>query len=146
VNSHDLLGGKLSTDIRNLLKQRGVLLFRGINLTDEQQTAFARTIGDIYAMGDKVIQKITLDPNLSEVDSCVNAEHAKNVGGGQTEFANTYAAYDDLPDEEKRALSRVRVIHTQENIQRKLHPNPTDEQLARWRRHTPKSHPLIWTH
>lgn len=27
-----------------------------------------------------------------------------------------------------------------------MNPSPSDEELLRWRRHEPKSHPLVWTH
>jgi alpha-ketoglutarate-dependent taurine dioxygenase len=27
-----------------------------------------------------------------------------------------------------------------------MHPNPTDEQLARWREHSEQVHPMAWTH
>ena len=40
-----LLGGSIAQDIRALLEQRGVLLFRGYDLTNEEQLQFARTLG-----------------------------------------------------------------------------------------------------
>jgi alpha-ketoglutarate-dependent taurine dioxygenase len=34
------------------------------------------------------------------------------AGSGQTEFANTFAAYDALPEDEKKALEGLRVMHS----------------------------------
>src|ERR1700744_6383718 len=44
VSAAELLQGGLSAQIRELLEQRGVLLFRELGLTDEQQVAFAKTV------------------------------------------------------------------------------------------------------
>ena len=42
--------------------------------------------------------------------------------GGETEFASTYAAYDDLGDDEKERFEAVRVLHSFEASQRLVHP------------------------
>ena len=44
--------------------------------------------------------------------------------GGETEFASTYAAYDDLSDDEKERFADVRVVHTIEATQRLVNPEP----------------------
>ena len=49
---------------------------------------------------------------------------------GDTEFANTYAAYENLPDDEKRALEGVRVVHSFRATQRLAMPDA--------------EHPLVW--
>ena len=66
--------------------------------------------------------------------------------GGETEFANSYAAYDDLTDEEKRRFGSLRVVHSLEASQRRITPNPTPEQVQRWRQRRTHEHPLVWTH
>jgi alpha-ketoglutarate-dependent taurine dioxygenase len=65
---------------------------------------------------------------------------------GETEFASTYSAYDDLSDDEKERLAGLRVLHTMEATQRLQYPDPTEDQLARWRQRPTSEHPLIWTH
>jgi alpha-ketoglutarate-dependent taurine dioxygenase len=68
------------------------------------------------------------------------------ASGGETEFASTYAAYDDLtPDEQARFLS-LRVVHTIEAATRRANPNPSAEELAVMRSRPAKEHPLIWQH
>jgi alpha-ketoglutarate-dependent taurine dioxygenase len=73
---------------------------------------------------------------------------AKSIAhsGGETEFASTYAAYDELAEEERERLEGLRVVHTFEASQRLRHPTPTGEQLARWRARPASEHPLVWTH
>jgi alpha-ketoglutarate-dependent taurine dioxygenase len=67
--------------------------------------------------------------------------------GGQTEFCNTYAAYDDLPDSERPYYESLRIGHSLEAANRLTTPNPSDEELAIWRaRGGVKEHPLVWRH
>jgi len=65
--------------------------------------------------------------------------------GGDTEFANTYAAYDALSDAEKAELADVRVVHTFAAAQLLSHPDPTPEERAAWDRVPAREHPLVWT-
>ena len=67
--------------------------------------------------------------------------------GGATEFANVYAAYDRLPEDEKKDLEGLRVIHTIEAAVRPVYGHPPQERLDRWRGMAPAmEHPLVWTH
>jgi alpha-ketoglutarate-dependent taurine dioxygenase len=163
----ELLSGAHSPQLRELLELRGVLLFPKLGFCDEEQLAFAETLGEVIQQGIKGIYKITLDPTLNDTADYLHATTHWHVdgaqdtvptlaslltarvlseAGGQTEFANTYAAYEALSDEQKQQAEGLRVIHSQEYIQRALHPNPTDVQLARWREHPEQSHPMVWTH
>jgi alpha-ketoglutarate-dependent taurine dioxygenase len=67
--------------------------------------------------------------------------------GGQTEFSNTYAAYDDLPDSEKKALDSLQVVHSFEMSQRYVNPEPSYAELQAWRRRAgTNTLPLVWKH
>ena len=66
--------------------------------------------------------------------------------GGETEFANSYAAYDAFSDEEKERFGALRVVHSLEASQSRVNPNPSPEELARWRSRPTHEHPLVWTH
>jgi alpha-ketoglutarate-dependent taurine dioxygenase len=66
--------------------------------------------------------------------------------GGETEFANTYAAWEDLPDRDRAALETLRVAHSLEVSQLYFKPEPTLAELEGWRRQPRKIHPLVWTH
>ena len=65
--------------------------------------------------------------------------------GGDTEFASTYAAYDELSEAEKERFATLRVHHSLAAGQLDGHENPTPEQLAQWGKKW-FEHPLVWTH
>jgi alpha-ketoglutarate-dependent taurine dioxygenase len=162
-----LLKGTHSAVIRDLLERRGVIIFREVSFNDEEQLAFSKTVGEVIPQGEKGIFKVTLDQNenkmaeylkgaffwhidgsTDDVPTRASLLSARRISqtGGQTEFANTYAAYEDLPETEKKAVEKLRVIHTIESIQRRIYPNPTSQQVEGWHTYKPKSHPLVWTH
>ncbi len=61
--------------------------------------------------------------------------------GGNTEFANCYAAYDDLPDETKARIDGLRVVHTMWASQLYHTPEPTLKQLTDWQS---RGHLRLW--
>jgi alpha-ketoglutarate-dependent taurine dioxygenase len=164
----------LATAILDALAAHGVLVFRGLDLQPAAQVAFCRELGRVdESEGHHPvagIYRVTLDAakNASaeyllgtfdwHIDGCTPLHgeppqlatvlSAKAVAdeGGETEFASTYAAYDELSAREQQRLDRLRVVHSMEASQRRRHPHPTDDQLARWRRRPTSEHPLVWTH
>jgi alpha-ketoglutarate-dependent taurine dioxygenase len=66
--------------------------------------------------------------------------------GGDTEFASTYAAYDNLSDDEKTEFESLRVLHSFEAAISPFLPNPTPEQSERLRSQPTRVHPLVWHH
>ena len=67
--------------------------------------------------------------------------------GGQTEFCNTYAAYEALPADEKAELEGLMAVHSLEASMRPVFDTPSPEDLARWRRQSAvMEHPIVWTH
>jgi alpha-ketoglutarate-dependent taurine dioxygenase len=67
--------------------------------------------------------------------------------GGQTEFANTYAAYENLPEAEKKAIDNLQVVHKMETSLAPVFETLSPEDLARWRDMSEVMvHPLVWTH
>jgi alpha-ketoglutarate-dependent taurine dioxygenase len=163
-----LLGGAYRAEIRELLGQRGVLIFRDVGVSDEEQLAFARTLGEVIPQGDKGVLKITLDdaakaraydylyaticwhfdgsPDDIPSRASILSPRKLSETGGNTEFANTYASWEDLSDDDKRSIDKLRVVHRQETLQRIAHPNATEAQVALWRGMGEKAHPLVWTH
>jgi alpha-ketoglutarate-dependent taurine dioxygenase len=62
-----LLSGRESANIRDTLEQRGVVFFRGLDISDEQQVAIARTLGAIPENeGQSGIYKISFDKKVNE--------------------------------------------------------------------------------
>ena len=164
----------LATAVLDALEANGVLVFRGLDLEPEAQVAFCSHLGDIdYSAGNHPVPgifRVTLDKSKNRraeylrgtfhwhIDGCtpdgdefpqkatvLSAKVTAELGG-ETEFASTYLAYAELTDDEKELDGSLRVVHSLEASQRKVHPDPTDEQLALWRRRKKCEHPLVWTH
>lgn len=167
IDKQSMLRGTYAREIREVLENRGAIFFRAIDLTDEQQVIFAKTIGDVIEQGEKGIFKVTMDTRKSvlaeylrgavhwHIDGTMDdaptrasllAARQLAPVGGETEFANTYASLEALPEEEQRWLETLRVVHSMEAVQSKTYPNPTPDQVAGWRKYPPKVHPLIWKH
>jgi alpha-ketoglutarate-dependent taurine dioxygenase len=152
------------------LEAHGVLVFRGLHLDDEAQVAFSRRLGTVELFGSgehPEIFRVTLDPTKNRaaaylrgtfhwhIDGCTDdipimatmlSAHEVAERGGETEFASTYQAYDDLTHDEQARFESVRVVHTIEASMRLHTPDPTPEQLELWRQRPAKEHPLVWTH
>lgn len=168
ADKEQLLSGQYANEIRELLEQRGVLVFPKIDLNDEEQLAFTRTLGKVAKerTGDEIFG-ISLDPEKSSgVDYLKGAFYWHFDGtiqpmpvlasiltskvlaptGGNTEFANAYAAYEDLPAEEKAKLEGLRVVHSTWNSLLYHDPEPDQEKLKQWVELGEKELPLVWTH
>ncbi len=91
------------------------------------------------------IDGVTMDQPLPKATLLTGRKLSPS--GGQTEFANTYAAYEHLPEEEKQAIEPLRVLHTLETSMQPAVEEPTEEDLARWRKMSSAMvHPLVWKH
>ncbi|MYM62822.1 TauD/TfdA family dioxygenase [Pseudomaricurvus sp. HS19] len=166
ANISDLISGKFSNEIGELLEQRGVVAFRELNLTDEQQLAFTQTL-NTTDIQDYKVTKITMDPLENPnadyikgafywhidgtmldipVFASVMSSRRLSETGGRTEFSNTYAAYDALPEDEKAALEGLQVVHMFETSQLYVNPEPSIETLKMWQSFQPNVLPLVWTH
>jgi alpha-ketoglutarate-dependent taurine dioxygenase len=65
--------------------------------------------------------------------------------GGDTEFANLFAAYEAMTDERKREIEPLRVVHCMEAIGVKLYEKPEPDDYVRWNAaFPPTEHPLVW--
>lgn len=165
---------RFAVEVRELLGRHGVLVFHGLHLGPDAQVAFCRRLGeiDLTAADDPIpgVMRVTLDrsknasaPYLKatmfwHIDGCtldgdecpqmatVLSALAVADSGGETEFASTYAAYDDLSDSEKDAFAELRVVHSLEASQRLAFPDPSDKLVAAWRTRQTAEHPLVWTH
>ena len=165
-----LLDGSIAEELRALLVERGVLVFRDLDITDEQQLQFAKTMGNVRLEHGLTSTKITADKAQSPIFAdytegtyyfhidgtytdtpgfaSILRPHTLAPEGGQTEFCNTYALYDDLPDDEKEFFDSLEAVHSAETNLRLAFPNPTEAQLAHWGEgvNPPKTHPLVWEH
>ena len=78
--------------------------------------------------------------------SLLSAKVLSPPGTGDTDFANTYAAYDALPGEDKRLLDGLIAVHALAATQLDLTPEPSYAQWQEWRAIGRKELPLVWTH
>lgn len=174
IDKAELLSGRAAPAIRKLLEQRGVVIFRGVDFSDEDLRGFGGSLGELQISGyddgaeDSLI-KVTFDKaqqrpgtagyfrgtfhwHMDELHrdvpplASILSPRVLSPEGGQTEFANTYAAYADLPESEKKALEKLTIYHSVESAYRKMIPDASEEQIAGWRAKGHKIHPLVWTH
>jgi alpha-ketoglutarate-dependent taurine dioxygenase len=176
VDSDRLASDDLLADaVLEALEDNGVLVFPRLRLEPEAQVTFCRRLGAIDHSSDghhpvPGIYPVTLDKSKNSsaaylratfdwhIDGCTPLHDecpqkatvlsAKQVAarGGETEFANSYAAYDAFSDAEKERFGALRVVHSLEASQRRVNPDPSAEEVARWRSRPSHEHPLVWTH
>lgn len=94
VDSESLLSGRFAKDIRALLEERSVLVFRGVGFDDEQQIAFTRTLGtQAYenngvplASGEKqAIFKVSLDATVNPIGEYLRTSFFWHLDGSMHE-------------------------------------------------------------
>jgi alpha-ketoglutarate-dependent taurine dioxygenase len=163
-----LLSGREAATIRATLEQRGVVFFRGLAIGDDEQVAIAKTLGNLVQNeGTEGIYKISLDDKVNErakylkgslfwhfdgslqpypnLATLLRAITLSDIGG-DTEFCNTYASYDDLPQADKELIADLRVVHSAERSQYYVTPEMSHDEIAFWQKSPTKACPIVWTH
>jgi alpha-ketoglutarate-dependent taurine dioxygenase len=181
ISKVDLINGLYAKEIRALLDQRGVLLFRGAAPSDNELRSIARTLGDLrigsvkrgadgktLTEGEEGLLKVSLDEKVNpEYARFLIGNHLWHMDGtyeeipplatlftpyrlsktgGDTMFSNTYAAFEDLPEEEKTKFESLRVVHTMQAALFPAKRDCTPEEFAVWSSYPQRSHPLVWHH
>ncbi len=169
VNSdkETLLSGRHAKEIRKLLEDRGVIVFSKIDFTEEEQVEFTKTLGKFAREMTGDTFKITMDKKINPMADYTRGAFywhidgtmdriplfasmltAKKLAptGGNTEFCNTYAAWDALPEEEKAELENLKVVHSLVNAQLFVQPEPSLAEFEGWARLGTNELPLVWTH
>jgi alpha-ketoglutarate-dependent taurine dioxygenase len=186
VPRREVLDPGFAGECLDALECYGVLVFPGIDFDDDELVAFSEHLGELMPFGAArpdgtraPIYKITLDRR----ENPVGADYLKNTTGwhidglfedappprasilaarrlsatgGQTEFCNTYAAYEELPEEQRRRCEPLRLEHTLEASNRAMSPDAGSAEMEAWRqaqarreragRRGAKQHPLVWHH
>lgn len=152
----EIEGIKLTSDLNDseikwlhqtLLKHK-VLFFRNQqHLDDEEHEAFSRLFGELYAHPTVPSRKNTksifeLDSkhggradawhtDLTFVDAYAKTSILRSVvipeGGGDTVWADTAAAYSELPEGLRRFVDQLWAIHTNEYDYEAYHSSPSTE-------------------
>jgi alpha-ketoglutarate-dependent taurine dioxygenase len=156
-----------------LLTRHGVVVYPEVHITDADLVTFSRMLGQVVDAGIgghpdfPEISPITLDPAKSKLAtlrrstvfwhadgltddvpqkaSLLTAREIADVGGA-TEFANTYAAFEALPDHKKEELAQFRVVHSLAASQLMFEDHPNDDDVPTWEHPPVREHPLVWRH
>jgi alpha-ketoglutarate-dependent taurine dioxygenase len=172
MTSEDLAQADAAQAARRALEQHGVVVYRELKVSDADLVTFARRLGTLVVQptGEHEypeIQTITMDPAKTNaimasyrqgnfhwhIDGLMDpipqkatllTARAVDPAGGDTEFANTYAAYNALSEEERAELADLRVLHSFAHAQSLANPEPTDKERAAWERIPTQVHPLVW--
>jgi taurine dioxygenase len=156
--------------LRRALLDWKVLFFRDQDITTDQHLAFARNFGDLEVHpfapqkpGYPEVLAITHDANSRgkentwhsdvtwrlepSLGSILRALEIPPVGG-DTLFADMYAAYDGLKDEVKARLEGRVAVHDFVNFRKGMRKRGvSEEEIAAFDRQYPKvEHPVIRTH
>lgn len=153
--------------LRQRLIERGILVFKQQHLKEEDQLAFARLLGNLREELGKGIYKITLDKKTNAHADYLKGSFLWHIDGthddippfatlltgltlsetgGQTEFANSYAAYEALSESMKTKIADLQVEHSVEVSMSRAGIEPSEENLTYWRSFPIKKHNLVWTH
>ena len=163
-----LLSGDYAAEVRGLLEQRGVLVFPEVQFTDAEHIAFTRTLGKYEPdHPDGRVTQISLDPaggpsaqytraslfwhfdgymNPVPVLASILRAVVLSDEGGNTEFCNTYAAYEALPPERKAQLEGLKAVHALAGAQRSVEPEPSYATFQQWQSVRSNTLPLVWQH
>jgi alpha-ketoglutarate-dependent taurine dioxygenase len=173
VQGHHLADQRVAQECQAALDRHGVVVYREANPDDDTLVAFSRMLGEVVVAptgGTEThpeVSTISLDPTKSvlaayragtfywHIDGVTDEVPQKatlltalevSAEGGDTEFANTYAAYDALDEAERAMLADLRVVHSFTAAQLLVHPRPTEKQRQVWARVPAREQPLVWTH
>jgi alpha-ketoglutarate-dependent taurine dioxygenase len=165
----ELLSGEMAAEIRELLEQRGVLVFPEIHFSDDEQIAFTKTLGTFQPERESgEIFKVTLDTKenpysaeylkgslywhldgtMNDVPILASLLSSKKLAtwGGNTGFCSTYAAYESLPEEQKAELEGLRVMHSVWASVFYYEPEPSLAKLKGMQAIGERELPLVWKH
>jgi len=163
---------EVARQLQGALDEYGVVVLPELNISDDDLAALARLLGEVVlppygALADHPeISPVTRDPALDKLaryrEANVNwhidgttsdapdkmtlltARRTAENGEGNTEFANTYAAYRALPDDDKALIDGLRVRFSADSAYRKVDPNPSEKAVAQWATVPKSEHPLVW--
>jgi alpha-ketoglutarate-dependent taurine dioxygenase len=146
-----------------LLVDRGVLVFREIDFSDKEQVRLATLLGNVRDEGENGIFKVTLDKanpqsaslkgsflwhmdgthDTVPVFASLLSGRVLSNEGGQTYFANSYAAYEALPAEKKERIEGLKAVHSVATSMRRA---GVDMASGASDRMPSQTHNLVWKH
>jgi len=160
------LSNQQHDEIHRALADNLVIFFRDQDISSEQHLAFGRLFGELmvhpaapHIEGHPELLKIYADKDTPRANgeswhSDVSCEPEPPMGsilhikqcppkGGDTLFANMYAAYEALSDRMKTYLDGLTAIHDGEHVYRGTYSNFGVQDKAQYPR---SEHPVVRTH
>lgn len=160
------LAGDALEEVKRAFAENLVIFFRDQQLTPQQHIAFGRLFGELHihpaapsVEGHPELMVIAADENSSRANgeawhTDVSCDAEPPMGsilyikespaeGGDTLFANMYAAYEALSDRMKRYLDGLEAIHDGEHVYRGLY---ADLGVADRPSYPCSRHPVVRTH
>ena len=131
--------GELEPHVNRDFRSEGIPEVHPVNNLDENKRP-SRGIKNIGNYAWHTDKSYMARPSLATLLYAVQLPPA----GGDTEFADLQAAYDALPEERKRSLGSLRVVHSWERSRQKSGSKPATEDEKRDA--PPVVHPLVRTH
>ena len=157
--------------LRAAYAEHGVIFFRDQGLTEDDHIAFARRWGEIDI--NKFFPHIDGYPEIAAVRK--EREQKTNIGGGwhtdhsydqipamgsilvarvlpasggDTLFANMYAAYESLDDETRQQIDGLRAVHSNAHVfgSKSYYNNPERKEFANDDAVSKAVHPVVITH
>lgn len=172
MSAPDLVDRGAADECLAMLQKYGVVVYREVHIDDADLVTFSRMLGEVAIVptGEHEypeIQTITLDPSRTNallasyrqgnfhwhVDGLTQGIPQKSTllsarevddAGGDTEFANTYSAYEALPQAQRTEIAELRVVHSLAAAQLLANPEASEQERASWNRMLPQVHPLVW--
>ena len=168
LSKQELLSGEYAADLRELLERRGVLVFPKINFTDPEQIAFTKTIGKFLPeMEGQEVYNISLDQKVNKksdylkgslywhadgtmnkvpIGAAILTSKVLPTWGGNTEFCNTYAAYEHLSAEDKQLIAGLKAMHSAWTSLFYYDPEPSYAKAKEMMAIGEVDLPLVWNH
>ena len=174
VSGHAFVNPEVAAECEAALDAHGVVVYRDAFIDDDDHIAFSRMLGNVHVWPSPSdpdrpeLSVVSLDPEKSRVASVqrgtfnwhidgtmdeypqratfLSCLEPANDGSGDTEFANTYAAYDALSEAEKAELEGLQVHYSYLNRAHRQQSHMTPEAEAQYAKFPPRDRPLVWTH
>jgi taurine dioxygenase len=157
--------------LRAAYAEHGVIFFRDQTISEEQHIAFAKRWGEIdvnkffpHIEGYREIAKVSKEKaQTTNIGGGWHTDHSYDQipamgsilvarvlppSGGDTLFANMYAAYDALDDETKAQIADLKAVHSNAHVfgSKAYYSNPERAEFANDEAVSKAVHPVVITH
>ena len=174
LSGHAFVDREVAAEAQRLLDAHGVVVYKGADIGDADLVAFSHLLGPVHVFPSRTgtehpeLSVVSRDPEVSKVaavqygtfewhvdgtmDECphritlLTCLETASDGSGDTEFANTYAAYDALSDDDKAELEGLQVRYSYLSRARMRVIEVTPEAGRIWNSFAPRDRPLLWRH